>query len=951
MNNKAIYRQADSKWGSLPFPSGGYTIKGNGCGCCAVTHVIIELDKYKNYTPATIQPYMKQYATKDGLYHSGIPASLKHYGLEVTEIGTSDPMSKAWKLLGSDGRRAGVLLFYGKKGPDGTVWTTSGHFIAFVDYKIVNGKHWFYLKDSSDRTSTHVNINGKRVNERHNGWWCYENSMKGDLPKLWIAKIPGEETKKTTTTTTSSKTYTAIDVSEFQGTIDWTKVKKAGVDAAIIRYADGTYLDPKFATNMKNAIAAGIHVGCYIFSRAKTAAEAESEATRLYNAAKAYKYDMPLYIDLEANNLSKCADTVAAAFLKKMAALGARGGVYANLTWWNNYLTKTAANYSAHPFWIAQYNKTMDHKNPSLFGMWQYSSSGKVDGISSNVDLDHLYVAYWENSLVKNSEKVSETTTATTTLTRSQIISNMESWAKKMAADNRFHYVKWDSAVPGTKKCPICNNASDIYSALANVKEVKKWSKGSEVTAVQKFLNYWMGSGLTVDGDCGDATVKAIKTFQKHYGLTIDGIFGAKSKAKARSVMLGWNCIGFAWAVWHHGGGLKTKCNCGVISNEVGEAIASAKTDAAALKLVQSHLGITDVKVIRNSGKDVAKTNWQAGDICLMFSGNTYKHTFFVMSNSKIADSSSRGGDGSSDISVRNNTNYSARVIIRYTGGAADKTTTTTTTKKAYSGTMPTLKLTKTNAQAISDAIKFAEWIAKDNSFHYGYTSADKSINAHHNGCYFCGTNTTSGGRSKKGIVDYGKTYCCNPFVGACWAHGAGDTTALSLCKKGSSWGYNKKSGYNTSKLFTNLGHPAKSKLQPGDVLCSDTHVALYVGNNKIAEAACGDDNKRNSTSWNDSILITSLTDKRYAKFLRVHRYNGKVSVSSRAICHGEVSDRVRLWQTYLNWYFGKDVVAKDRLFGDGTLTWTKKFQTEQKLTADGIVGPKTLAAAKAVKK
>ena len=134
-------------------------------------------------------------------------------------------------------------------------------------------------------------------------------------------------------------------------------------------------------------------------SRAKTKKEAESEATRLYKAAKPYNPDMPLYIDLEASGLSKYADTVAAAFLNKMKALGGVGGVYANLNWWNNYLTKTVKNYSASPFWIAQYYTKITHKNPALFGMWQYSSSGSVNGISGRVDMDECYIAYWDQAV------------------------------------------------------------------------------------------------------------------------------------------------------------------------------------------------------------------------------------------------------------------------------------------------------------------------------------------------------------------------------------------------------------------------------------------------------------------------------------------------------------------------------------------------------------------------
>ena len=282
-----------------------------------------------------------------------------------------------------------------------------------------------------------------------------------------------------------------------------------------------------------------------------------------------------------------------------------------------------------------------------------------------------------------------------------------------------------------------------------------------------------------------------------------------------------------------------------------------------------------------------------------------------------------------------------------------------TSVKKTYTGKLPTTTIKKTNAEVIRDTIKWAKWIAADNSFHYGYTNKHGSSNpakwnpnAHHNGCYFCGTNTTSGGRSKKGIVDYKKTYCCNPFVGAAWAHGGCVPTALSLCQNGDSWGFSKNNGYNTSKLFTNLGHPKKSSLKPGDVLCKNTHVALYVGDGKIAEAGNGDDNVRNSSKWNNSIHVTTLTDKNYSSFSRVHRFNSSVNTTI-SIRHGEVSDRVKLWQAFLNWYNGKNVCTVDGCFGDSTLKYTKAFQEKElgKGQGDGLVGPKTLAAAAKCKK
>lgn len=272
--------------------------------------------------------------------------------------------------------------------------------------------------------------------------------------------------------------------------------------------------------------------------------------------------------------------------------------------------------------------------------------------------------------------------------------------------------------------------------------------------------------------------------------------------------------------------------------------------------------------------------------------------------------------------------------------------------KSTYTGELPTLRLKKTNTEVIADTIKWAKWIATDNRFHYGYTSPDKKINAHHNGCYFCGTNTDKGARSKKGIVDYQFTYCCNPFVGAAWAHGGCVPKSIELCQKGNSWSFNAGHGYDSSPLFTNLKHPAKSSLKPGDVLCRNTHVALYIGDGKIVEAGAGDDNKRNSAKWNESIRIKTLSDSNYANFPRVHRFNSSVNADI-IMRHGEVSKRVALWQAFLDWYFDGKVGAADGYFGDNTLKWTKKFQEEVigKGQGDGLCGNKTFEAAKKVKK
>ena len=174
--NKKIYRQADSRWGSLPYPTKQYSFAGNGCGCCACLHVIIELDKYKSWTPKELRPYMvdQGFATKGhGTTWSGITKTLQHYGFKVINHGTMAGIFETLDARKKNGQMCiGVILFRsGTKG--GITWTAGGHYVAFVDYKTVNGRHYFYTKDSGGR--------------HHDGWYCYETQMKGLIPQIWSA--------------------------------------------------------------------------------------------------------------------------------------------------------------------------------------------------------------------------------------------------------------------------------------------------------------------------------------------------------------------------------------------------------------------------------------------------------------------------------------------------------------------------------------------------------------------------------------------------------------------------------------------------------------------------------------------------------------------------------------------------------------------------------------------
>lgn len=194
-----------------------------------------------------------------------------------------------------------------------------------------------------------------------------------------------------------------IDVSSWNGNIDWTKVAKSGVNYAIIRCgfrgstAGGLVEDSKFAQNIKNATAAGIKVGVYFFTQAVSEAEAVEEASMVLGLIKDYKLKYPVFIDVEnatngrANNLSKDTRTaIVKAFCKTITGAGYKAGVYANRTWLTNKLNASELN--EYAIWLAQYVSSPTYT--SRYDVWQYSSTGAISGITGEVDLNLSYLGY-----------------------------------------------------------------------------------------------------------------------------------------------------------------------------------------------------------------------------------------------------------------------------------------------------------------------------------------------------------------------------------------------------------------------------------------------------------------------------------------------------------------------------------------------------------------------------
>ena len=176
-----------------------------------------------------------------------------------------------------------------------------------------------------------------------------------------------------------------IDVSKWNGNINWSKAKSGGVDGVIIRCAVGTGTDTKFYSNIDGALAAGIKVGVYVYSKAKGADQAISEAEHALTILKPYegKLYYPVFIDSEENSTKAYAKASCQAFINKIINDGRfRAGVYCSSSWFKSNIKSLSGNYTK---WIAQWSS----KQPSC-DIWQYSSTGSVSGISGDVDLDKV---------------------------------------------------------------------------------------------------------------------------------------------------------------------------------------------------------------------------------------------------------------------------------------------------------------------------------------------------------------------------------------------------------------------------------------------------------------------------------------------------------------------------------------------------------------------------------
>ena len=267
-------------------------------------------------------------------------------------------------------------------------------------------------------------------------------------------------------------TYFGIDCAKWQGTINWAKVKSAGVQVAILKATDkNNGPEPAFARNYAGATAQGVKVGCYRYVYARTVAAAENEARKVLAVIQGKAMPAGVWLDVEDKTLRGIPRAtmlkMIAAMAKIIKAAGYQVGIYTNPDWYNHVLDVSKITL---PFWVASWgtNNGKPQRKPTIkpqhtLAGWQYTDKGRVAGIGTAVDLSKIYHLIGQNQ-----------------------------------------------------------NVDDGL--------IRKGDRGSDVKLLQHRLNI-LGSQLTEDGVWGVQTDSAVRGYQYRAGLTVDGVVGPKTQA------------------------------------------------------------------------------------------------------------------------------------------------------------------------------------------------------------------------------------------------------------------------------------------------------------------------------------------------------------------------------------------------------------------------------------
>ena len=310
-----------------------------------------------------------------------------------------------------------------------------------------------------------------------------------------------------------------IDVSEHQGKIDWKKVKDSGVKYAILRCGYGMDItsqdDTEFERNAKECERLGISYGVYLFSYANTAEKAKSEVQHTLRMIRTHKPSLGVWYDIEDNNTSgkvskQMLTNIINTYCSMIQNEGHRVGVYASVSWLDNKIEAQIKR--KYPIWVAQYYNKCEYTGK--YDIWQYSSSGKVNGVYGNVDMNYLY----NNKLLGS--------TTTTNSTKSKETEKDRIKQLQTALNKDFNS---GLAIDGIIGQATTKAVMSHYLKYFTRSNFVKWTQTQ-----LKRKGYSVGK-YGIDGGYGKDTEAAVKKYQKANKLAVDGYVGIeviKSLAK-----------------------------------------------------------------------------------------------------------------------------------------------------------------------------------------------------------------------------------------------------------------------------------------------------------------------------------------------------------------------------------------------------------------------------------
>ena len=239
--------------------------------------------------------------------------------------------------------------------------------------------------------------------------------------KIITTKDELKEIEKSTKVINDNISILGIDISKWNGEIDWKAIKKANIDFVIIRAGYGTgYVDPYFKINIENAIKNNLMIGIYWFSYSYSYQGAKLEAEKCYKTIRKYKdsITLPVFWDFEYDSVNnarnhgysiskKLASGMADTFCTTIKNKGMRSGIYTNIDYANNYFSKDVL--SKYHTWIAQWTSTCAYKGHYI--IWQCTDNFRING--KKFDLNKLYINRYKYDLQQSKANTKMTVSAT----------------------------------------------------------------------------------------------------------------------------------------------------------------------------------------------------------------------------------------------------------------------------------------------------------------------------------------------------------------------------------------------------------------------------------------------------------------------------------------------------------------------------------------------------------